>query len=298
MLGTVYDYKQNIAKAIIATKLCELEPIKGSKYIQSKVDEAFISLKEDCLQNYDAKYIVFGTPCQLVGLTNILEKEKIKNEIIKIDLFCHGVPSYHLWQAYRKWIKEKYGIETLEHINFRSKHIGWHDFCMEIHAGNHHYYRSSEGDYFYKAFFDNIVLQQACLTCEARMNRSDADIRLGDYWGKRYIHNQKGISAVLVLTETGRQWMEQLAKDRVEVLEETSVQDCIQAQSVEPYSYQKLNIDTLANIQTAKNIQQLIKQYRKKMSKKYRVKKALKESTAWMPDTWRSQIRRLSHKIR
>lgn len=139
ILGTIYDYEKNIARAIIAENIEEIELLKGSKYLQSNTEEAIKLLKERCLNNPKEKFIVFGTPCQIAGISKMIEVENIKNEIIKVDLFCHGVPSYLVWKKYLEELKEEYKIKKINKCIFRSKHYGWHQFCLEIEDGNKKY---------------------------------------------------------------------------------------------------------------------------------------------------------------
>lgn len=47
-----------------------------------------------------------------------------------------------------------------------------------------------------------VVNQDTCFKCPFR-NKTSADIRLGDYWGKRFQNNEEGVSMVLVNSERG-----------------------------------------------------------------------------------------------
>lgn len=49
--------------------------------------------------------------------------EQKYDNLICIDVVCHGVPSPKLWREYAKFQESKYG--KLEQINFRAKEEGW-----------------------------------------------------------------------------------------------------------------------------------------------------------------------------
>lgn len=294
IMGVVYDYKENIAKTIITDSLEDLEKIKGSKYIQADCSEAFKQLIDECKANETAKFIAFGTPCQISGLKAIIKNEKIKNDIITIDLFCHGVPSYLVWKNYLKWLSEKKKIKNIDNIVFRSKHIGWHDFCMEIHSKHKQYYKCAEGDLFYKAFFDNILLNNACFDCDSRMNNSSADIRLGDFWGKKYINRQDGISAILMLTEKGKSIITDMLENKIiNLIEETSCDECFKSQSVNVYDNIEIRNKAFEELVKNEDLKTTIKTYRKLLNRKLKIKKIIKESTSILPDCVRSKLRRI-----
>lgn len=299
IVGVIYDYNINMAKTVIVDSLDELEKIKGSKYLQSNTKEAFKEVINLAKRDKKSKFIIFGTPCQIVGIKKAFEADSLTNEIIAIDLFCHGVPSYLVWKEYLRWLKDKHGIEKFSKINFRSKHIGWHDFTMEICTKNKNYYYPSEYDLFFKSFFDNILLNSSCFDCVSRKEKSLADIRLGDFWGWRYQDRQDGISAILIMTNIGKKIIDKLITiDKITILDEVSFKECVQRQSVESYGKRELQKRAFVKLKNSENLNNVIKDYRQKFSIKQRIKLTLKESTAYLPDNLRSKLRMLSGKRR
>ena len=277
IFGTIYDYEQNIAKAVIVDNMEELDKTKGSKYIQSKTDTAIKQLVEDCKANKTAKYIVFGTPCQIAGISNLLKLEKIENEILKIDLFCHGVPSYVIWKKYLRNVKEKYNLAKLQECNFRSKYYGWHQFCIQLTDEKAKtIYLNGETSEFYKLFFNNILLNKSCYNCKTRKDESYADIRLGDYWGKKYYNNQEGISAVLINTEKGKEIIKNISKD-IKVIGNGNLNEFLKNQSVGKYLNENINIKLLRKAEFRdENLKEIIKKYKKEITYKQKIKIDLK----------------------
>lgn len=64
------------------------------------------------------------------------------------------------------------------------------------------YIASRKKDPFLKLFSMGVMNQKECFTCQYR-NKSQADIRLGDYWGERYKKSEEGYSMVLLNTDEG-----------------------------------------------------------------------------------------------
>ena len=130
LLGVVYDYEKDEAVSVLVDDLDGLTRLSGSKYLQSNSAQVLSVLIEDAQNNPDGKYICFGTPCQIFGLRKLITREKLKNEFFLIDLFCHGVPSYLVWQEYISHQKALLG--NLKNISFRYKGNGWHQYTIRI----------------------------------------------------------------------------------------------------------------------------------------------------------------------
>ncbi|MPM13906.1 hypothetical protein SDC9_60266 [bioreactor metagenome] len=293
VIGVIYNYDKNAAETIVAKNKEDISRFKGSKYLQSITIPCYKNVIEQAKKDGREKYIIFGTPCQIAGIKMAFKENRLKNELITIDLFCHGVPSYLVWNKYLQWLQYKHKIENITEINFRSKVIGWHDFTMSIKDGDKCYSRSSEYDLFYKVFFDNILLNSACRKCVVRKEVSMADLRLGDFWGKRYQDNQEGLSAVLVLSEEGKFLLNKLVDNSlIEIIEKISVDECTSNQSVNDYKYDDIHYKAISSLKSSTNLEYDINSYRKLLPIKYQIRINLKEMTAYLPDYFRAVLRR------
>jgi hypothetical protein len=135
------------------------------------------------------------------------------------------------WKAYIKMLEPKIGKVT--YASWRNKfQYGWHDsWLMGMDGENtskpvdwHDGYnllirekksfvqsRMSQGDLFYKLFLGDICLGTQCQkACKYKWDKSSADIRIGDLWGKTYSKDEKGVSALVSFTEKGRDLVESL----------------------------------------------------------------------------------------
>lgn len=208
-IGVGYDDAGMKAMHTIARSMGETDAFRGSKYIQSYSYPAFRDLVRNCAGQ---KYAVFGTPCQIYGVHKYLEARKCRNRHVLIDLYCHGCPSLFLWQKYAGEVKNQIGRQKFARLDFRSKARGWGNFCIAVTENDRRVFVSSpQKDEFYTLFFSDQVLNEACSDCLLRSTLAYADIRLGDFWGKQYALNSRGVSAVSAVTKRGRDLFKELA---------------------------------------------------------------------------------------
>lgn len=196
----------------------ELKKGKKSKYLQ-----AFFLTEID----FEKDNVIVGTPCAIASLRRVLTLKKNHGKFLLIDFFCHGVPSYLLWEKYLKHI----GIEHPYEAIWRDKQNGWHDSWRMIIKGKNSSFSQyfSKGDLFYRFFLRNRCLRTSCYDdCVFKCTNSSADIRVGDLWGTKYDKDEKGVSGVLSFTDFGKQMIREL-RDKCTIIDE-SVQTVTESQ--------------------------------------------------------------------
>lgn len=200
--GVAYDNNKRMALHIISTEHKNLENIKGSKYIQSYTPDAF---KKIFNKIKNKRHLIFGTPCQIAAISNYSKILNKRDNLVLVDFFCHGTPSYLLWKGYMQHLQKRKKLCYIKNIRFRDKKYGWHNFTMAIETSNGTYYsdKNRDKDLFYEFFLGNYCLNDVCYNCEFRAINSYADIRLGDLWGAKYKEDKKGVSGVITFTDTG-----------------------------------------------------------------------------------------------
>lgn len=200
-----------------------LEKLRGSKYVQSDIGETY-KQAEDFLKA--GRFVLFsGTPCQIAGLRKFLRKDY--DNLLAVDVICHGVPSPMVFQRYLDEVKEKH-TGVLEFISFRDKRIGWKKFSFSIRFIDN----SNNGDVvlfsqpfnenlFVKGFLKNIYLRPSCYHCPAKNFTSGSDITLGDLWGADKIipetDDDKGLSAVIINSNKGKFYFDKLLINKAKV---------------------------------------------------------------------------------
>lgn len=232
VVGACQDQSTYELKHIIVDRSEDLWKIQRSKYYQSEAFVTFKAVKK--LLEEGRKVLFSGTACQIAGLYAVLENVNT-DQLITVDVLCHGVPSRKTFQEYVRCQERKYG-RKIEEIHFRTKRIPWENgggTSMEIHfkGGEEKIIRDSVDEY-YMAFKNNLILRESCYVCKfAGLNRI-SDITLGDYWGvdRRTVPDfamKKGISLLLVNTDKGRKIEKQLREKNILECVAISPQDAI-----------------------------------------------------------------------
>lgn len=290
VVGTIYDFGLNCARVIIAESEEDIQAMRGSKYIQGHTDECVKTVFRLANDNPNQEFIVIGTPCQIYAYDRISKQKKMRERFLLIDLFCHGVPSSLVWECFLEEKKRKTGISQWETICFRNPLLGWHNFVLTLKSGDCTIEETSDRSLFYHAFFDNILLNSACFECPARCCGSGSDLRLGDFWGPRYQHREDGVSAVLCLTSKGRNAV--LSAKHLRVIDQTSVDECMKAQSIEPYPNAELHEKAIAELQKTRDLKRTIRDYRKEFSIQRQIYLALKMCYGIFPIAMKQAIKK------
>lgn len=225
-VGCRYDIKEQRAEHYIATTVEEFVQSIGSKYIQSYTEAAFKQIKRK-----EQKYLITGTPCQIDSFRRMIRKFRCEDNFVLMDFYCHCVPSMHAWKAYIKMLEPKIGKVTYASWRNKfeygwhdswlmgidgektSKPVDWHDSYNVLIRGKKSFIQSrlSQGDLFYELFLGDFCLGPQCQKdCKYKMDKSSADIRIGDLWSEAYSKDEKGVSALISFTEKGQHIIENL----------------------------------------------------------------------------------------
>lgn len=191
----------------------DLKRIRGSKYLQAEIGEAYRNLKSDLLCGRTVLFV--GTPCQVAGLRRYLGKEY--ENLILVDLICHGVPSAKLFKQYLSCLEEKYR-STIKSINFRSKKYGWNNYGLRIQfANNKKYNKPNQADPWMLSFNANVMLRKSCYGCQFRSKGRVSDLTLGDLWGVDIVapelNDNRGVSLVIEQSPKGVDIIKRIKED-------------------------------------------------------------------------------------
>lgn len=194
-----------------------LERLRGSKYIQSSIDDTYKQVKQRLVAN---NYVLFtGTPCQISGLKSFLGKEYPK--LIAIDLLCHGVPSQALFDAYLKKLKNRLSkAKKGEFANYEfRRRDGW-GFAPSVSSTMNNCIQLYGVDALYMSAFDKAaIFRKSCYTCHYAKTTRVGDFSIGDFWGLGHqgepfkYDMTKGVSLLIVNSEKGRTIMKELGED-------------------------------------------------------------------------------------
>ena len=201
VIGVVYDTVSDCAVHKIAATIEETIPFSGSKYIQSYSIDAFRELIKQCKNQ---KFAIFGLPCQIYAVNQYLKHVNQREQCVLIDLYCHGCPSMFVWQKMVKFLHHQLDSDFFNEVDFRSKKYGWGKFVLEVKGENGKEYNTTPlNNEFYDLFFSNQLLNESCAECMLRSTLLYTDIRLGDFWGKEFKNNKRGVSGVTLMSKIG-----------------------------------------------------------------------------------------------
>lgn len=201
-----------------------VEAFMGSKYVQARMENAYV----DALRflNEGRKVLFSGTPCQVAGLHKFLRKPY--DNLLSVDLICHGVPSPKVWRMYLKEVVKQ--GQSISCVEFRNKEKGWKKFSFFLSYNGVGKTVSMLSpfteNHYMKAFLSDIILRPSCYECKARGCSSQSDITIADFWGIETLlpemDDDKGTSLVLVNTNAGKN-----AVDVTKVTMSSSTYECV-----------------------------------------------------------------------
>ena len=198
VFGAGFDEKFHVSHKS-AENFDELENLRGSKYVQSRIGNIFKQIKKNLKRN--RKVLFSGTACQCAGLKSFLGRDF--ENLLTVDVFCHGVPSPVLWESYIDWHAK---FHEISHVNFRSKHLGWADSHIQITFEDCTYYlRPFFQDFYIQEFLLNLTLRPSCCDCKFKYPNIESDLSIGDAWGVQnyapQLFDNRGISQIVIHTE-------------------------------------------------------------------------------------------------
>lgn len=216
-----------------AESMEQLEEMRGSKYVQSRIKETYKEAK--AFLEKRRKVLFSGTPCQIAALRTYLGKDY--DELLTVDLICHGVLAPEVATYHIKSLERQYHSKAVR-VRFRDKGHGWKKsmaFAVEFENGDS-YYGNGKKDRFFNMFLSNYDLRECCYACPFTSPKRVGDITLGDFWGiektKPGLFDDKGHSVVLVNTDKGRKCFAE-SSERM-FCEKANIEDTFQAKLRHP----------------------------------------------------------------
>ncbi len=203
--GTVYGVLLNSEqKAVYArvSNMRKLKALRGSKYVQAELCNVFNDVIDDLIN--EREVLFSGTPCHVHALIEFIKAKRISaNNLITVDLICHGVVSPSIYEQYKRLFEEKHN-KKIKSFNFRDKQFGWHGHITSIKSG---FSRIVSSDYV-NIFYSNLTLRDCCYECKYSSFERVGDISIGDCWGIEKFASEfddnKGCSLIIINSEKGK----------------------------------------------------------------------------------------------
>lgn len=216
------DFKK--VEHIIISDKKDLHKLQTSKYVQSEIGNSYKEVKT--LLEEGKKVLFSGTPCQVGGLNNFLGKDY--ENLLTIDILCHGAPSPGVWRDY---IEEISAGKEIESVNFRyKKRIGLKmrlSLFLVKYKDNSFILNKVRESSFYRAFLNNLILRNVCSECQYTTINRCSDITLGDFWGiKKYnkkLNNKTGISFCMTNSDKGKDFIKKVPENNFKIKKEVPI---------------------------------------------------------------------------
>lgn len=219
------------AMHVRATSKAERDAMRGSKYIQSSMQNIFKQVKWDLDNN---KSVLFsGTSCQVAGLKAYLGNNYKK--LLCVDILCHGVSSPKLYREYISW-QEKRNKGKVIGFDFRNKKdFGWSEHIETLYMDNGTKINSK---IYAKIFYSLNGTRPSCFKCPYKSINHPGDITIADYWGINEVlpdfNDNKGVSLVFINSDYGKKIFDLIKNDIKYV--QTRFEPCMmQKPLIEPY---------------------------------------------------------------
>ena len=178
--GAAYDANLQ-CRYTEANTIQGLRPIQKSKYVQSFVGDAFQKIKAELDQG---DLVLFcGTGCHVKGLLAFLHRPY--DNLLTLDLVCHGVPGQGVFRKYISWLESKYSDHVVNYVPRYKRPDGQElRFCRMAsfeHKGDVRLVL--DDDSYYTAFVRGLTLRDNCFACTANGECRYSDFTVADFWG-------------------------------------------------------------------------------------------------------------------
>jgi coenzyme F420-reducing hydrogenase beta subunit len=203
--------------------------LRGSKYVQSRLDDTYQKVKEDL----DSGNVVLfsGTPCQNAGLASYLEfRGADTSNLLQCDLVCHGVPSPKLWIQYVQYLEDRFNGKITE-FSFKDKRDNWKSMDSRVFVGDKDISSMCNKKLSFFRFYSTLYpVRPSCFKCPYTNLSRPSDLTIADFWNleksKPDFDDSTGVSLVLVNSEKGEKLFEKI-KSTI-YFEESNINECWQ----------------------------------------------------------------------
>ena len=190
-----------------ADTLDGIAKFRTSKYARSDTRNTFAEAKT--LLSQGKRVIYSGTPCQIAGLLSFLGGEEEPENLLTVDLVCHGYFSPLFLRKERAYLERKHHSKAIGY-EYRNKDGGhWRDFRAVWRFANGSAVETENASLPYlKIWMKHLFSRDSCHACRFAFPDRVSDISLADYW---HVPNESplfggnyGTSSVFVNTPKGR----------------------------------------------------------------------------------------------
>ena len=228
-----------IPRHICAENEEDLLRLNGSKYVESTIVDTYRQTKE--ILDTGRVVLYSGTPCQIAGLKAFLKKPY--ENLITVDIVCHGVAPQAYFQKYIDWLESKNDLR-ITNYDFRSKrNSGWSISGIMEGISNKNGKNITKkafysNEYYYYHFLKGTIYRESCYSCKYASINRPGDFSLGDLWGAECLDLEysidNGCSLVLANNAKANEILQTLEVNKTEIPLEFAVKYNKQLQHPSP----------------------------------------------------------------
>ena len=198
--------RDGVPKHIIVKANGDLTPLRGSKYVQSDMSEAYSGIRERLKSGEEVLFV--GTPCQVAGLRSFVGN--IDGHLFTVDLICHGTPPA---RYLREHLRRKTGKSDFLSVSFREDD----EYVLKTTLPDGADYSGRLGeDLYLSSFMCGDINRESCYSCPYARPERTGDLTIGDFWGldRTTLVNEppRCVSVVLQNTDKGAELLERIGE--------------------------------------------------------------------------------------
>lgn len=178
----------------------EVKAFAGSRYVKSNPAGVYRDVKKRIRNG--KKVLFVGLPCQVSAVRNYVGESNAE-QLVTIDLICHGSPSPKVLDIYLTEIGS--GLAHRKNIFFR-KNAKFQLRDEDTYVG-----MPGKCDKYLISFLNGISYTENCYSCQYARTERVSDITLGDSWGSTLPEEvqRDGVSLIMCQTERGSDLLRQ-----------------------------------------------------------------------------------------
>lgn len=202
--GVRYSEDFYSARYTLVHRVEDLEPLRGSKYIETEKGQIFREAK--AVLEGGGRLLFFGLPCINAALRRYLGQDC--EGLIAVDLICHGPCFKEVHRQYVHHLERLYE-SPITAFSVRHKAERWQPSYLRAEFESGEVFTAPFSDTEY-GFAFRVLGRRPCYDCRFRGDSRTGDIMLGDFWGAEErdpFWNEKGVSSILVHSEKGLEFL-------------------------------------------------------------------------------------------
>lgn len=200
--GVVFGARQDGVNEVYHTRAETIEELyyfRKSKYLQSKTEAVWTQVKSDL--NNDRIVLFSGVACQIAALYSFLTKDY--DNLITVEVICHGVPSYKVFKQYIAETEKAYNDKVVS-VCYRDKRYGWksNSICLQMQKSEIVNY--SGANPLHGAYVKGYFNRKSCGQCAYSGLDRQSDFILADFWKYKgeVFESKKGLGISIMICRT------------------------------------------------------------------------------------------------